>query len=243
MFGTNPIRKRVDSDGRVLLVQEVFDTVQGEGPDVGTPAMFIRLWGCNLACYFCDTDFETNAQAMSVDELVTRAKSRHLVVLTGGEPMRQNIARLVSLLCIAGHRVQIETAGTLWFMRDYEEMVFAVKNRWSIVCSPKTPRVHPNVLLYADAFKYIISGEDEHDEHGIPVVHWQRHSEGKKAALATPAWRASRPESIFVQPMDESLPYTPPGWMNDRNRALCVELAMKHGYRVCLQTHKILNLP
>ena len=60
MFGTNPSRKQVLDDGQELWVQEVFYTLQGEGPFSGQPALFIRLAGCNLRCFWCDTEFESS---------------------------------------------------------------------------------------------------------------------------------------------------------------------------------------
>ena len=59
MFGKNKILKPEIHDGNNLDVQEIFPTLQGEGPYAGWPAVFIRLGGCNLACDFCDTEFET----------------------------------------------------------------------------------------------------------------------------------------------------------------------------------------
>ncbi|CAN0594227.1 unnamed protein product, partial [Ectocarpus sp. 12 AP-2014] len=58
MFGDNPIRPPEKGDGLHLMVKQIFKTLQGEGPHVGTPSIFVRLGGCNLACDFCDTEFE-----------------------------------------------------------------------------------------------------------------------------------------------------------------------------------------
>ena len=59
MFGTNkPMKQQVDSDGSTLDVVEIFSSIQGEGIYTGRPAIFIRLCGCGLQCYFCDTDFD-----------------------------------------------------------------------------------------------------------------------------------------------------------------------------------------
>ena len=71
MFGRNPTRGQVFDDGTSLTLQGLpWATIQGEGPYAGSPATFIRLWGCNLKCYFCDTDFESAPVSRTVKEVV-----------------------------------------------------------------------------------------------------------------------------------------------------------------------------
>lgn len=239
MFGDNPLRKREHGDGETLDVQEVFTTIQGEGPDAGTPATFIRLWGCHLKCYFCDTDFESNRLTTSLGALLLRClNGPKLVVLTGGEPMRQNVFPLIRALVANGHRVQVETAGSFWFTVSADDtgplLRLLEQQALSIVCSPKTSSVHPMVRATASAWKYIVSTAQSRDAiTGLPVVNFQRTRAGD-ALLATPP--ASAP--VFLQPMDEQNEE-----QNKANRDLCVALALKHAYRVSIQTHKILGVP
>jgi 7-carboxy-7-deazaguanine synthase len=58
VYGKNPVRKQELTEDGSLDVVDIFPTIQGEGPNAGRPAVFVRLWGCNLTCSFCDTDFE-----------------------------------------------------------------------------------------------------------------------------------------------------------------------------------------
>ena len=90
-------------DGTLLKVHSIFMTIQGEGPFSGHPAVFIRLAGCNLACPFCDTEYTENAVTMTIPEIRKAVRNAHtvnkgLVVITGGEPFRQNIVRLCNRL-------------------------------------------------------------------------------------------------------------------------------------------------
>ncbi|QEG40347.1 7-carboxy-7-deazaguanine synthase QueE [Roseimaritima ulvae] len=107
------------SGASVLRVAECFDSIQGEGRLTGTPSHFIRLSGCNLRCWFCDTPYASwhpEGPGRSLDEIVRRAVESDCqhVVLTGGEPlMFKGVEELVARLRSAGLHLTIETAGTL----------------------------------------------------------------------------------------------------------------------------------
>jgi 7-carboxy-7-deazaguanine synthase len=117
-------------------VKECFLTLQGEGVQAGSRAVFLRFAGCNLwtgreqdraaaQCNFCDTDFvgtdgEGGGKFQSADDLASRVEAlwggdpeHRLVVITGGEPMLQLDEALVEALHARGFRVAVETNGTL----------------------------------------------------------------------------------------------------------------------------------
>jgi 7-carboxy-7-deazaguanine synthase len=203
---------------QVLEVKSVFPTLQGEGPYVGWPAVFVRLGGCNLACDFCDTEFE-DYREMALADIVGEVKKmgtgRKLVVITGGEPLRQNIAPLCEALLADGFKVQIETNGTL--MRELPEEV-------DIICSPKNTGggympIRGDLLPRVNAFKFIISAANENYNHVGDVGQEQ---------FNTP---------VYVQPMDE---YDEA--KNKENLELATRLANEKGYRLSLQIHKILGI-
>jgi organic radical activating enzyme len=238
MFGKNPIRKRDNSDGSTLWVQEVFYTIQGEGPEAGRPSVFVRLAGCNLACFFCDTDFESSSWRPTVAELVAKVQESaagrtKLVVLTGGEPLRQTLSPLLLALFRAGFAVQIETSGTLWqpvlgVYIDHDEPL-------TIVCSPKTGRLASG--FRAHAFKYIVgarAGLDPVD--GLPVLSTQQ--EGRPLRIARPPESLLLAHRVYVQPMDEY-----DAERNKQNMIYATDIALRHGYRLCVQVHKIAGVP
>ena len=219
MHGQNPIRPPEKGDGSILQVKHIFPTLQGEGPFVGQPSVFVRLGGCNLACSFCDTDFEDYTPMALVDIIDTvRTLSegvRNLVVITGGEPLRQNIAPLCEALLAEDFRVQIETNGTLF--RPLPDAV-------SIVCSPKNTgggyhKVREDLLPRVAAFKFIISSQDSFYNHVADVG---------QGLYKTP---------VYVQPMDEY-----DAQRNAANVKLATALAMHHGYILSLQMHKLLGI-
>ena len=113
-----------------MKVNEIFYSLQGEGRWTGTAAVFLRLSGCNMRCWFCDTKHEEGTE-MTEEEIVGRVReypARHIVI-TGGEPTMQLTARLTDLLHEAGFFIQIETNGSLPLREG-------VSIDW-ITCSPK----------------------------------------------------------------------------------------------------------
>ncbi len=98
-----------------LSVNETFVSVQGEGGLIGTPTLFIRLDGCPLRCTWCDTPYALAGDAgrpASVEELALLARGRRHVVITGGEPLAQDIGPLVDAL--RGCHITVETSGTIF---------------------------------------------------------------------------------------------------------------------------------
>lgn len=101
-------------------VVEIFDSIQSEGFYAGTPAVFIRMFGCNLQCDFgdgkkCDEPLHTQNSAverMSTESIINRVRNspRH-VVITGGEPSIVDLNSLIIALQDEDKFVQIETNG------------------------------------------------------------------------------------------------------------------------------------
>ena len=117
-------------------VKEAFLTLQGEGVQAGSRAVFLRFAGCNLwsgreqdrataQCNFCDTDFvgtdgpgggkfaSADRLADHVEAVWGEGEERRLVVVTGGEPMLQLDTQLIDALHARGFRVAVESNGTL----------------------------------------------------------------------------------------------------------------------------------
>jgi len=240
MLGKNPITKPSYREDGALRVKEIFYTIQGEGPRAGQPAVFVRLGGCNLRCFFCDTDFD-GGHLMEAAKIVSRVTTAStpdgmdsctLVVLTGGEPMAQQILPLVQRLGALGWTVQVETAGTCVpppFGPDTVRSLVAAKVL-EIVCSPKTPKLDPQIHEVAAAFKYLVraGGMDKHD--GLPIESTQ--IQGKQERIARPLnWAIP----VYLQPIDE------PGSGDNLQEA--INLCMKFGYRLSIQQHKIIGMP
>jgi 7-carboxy-7-deazaguanine synthase (Cx14CxxC type) len=123
-------------------VKEIFYTLQGEGAQAGRAAVFCRFSGCNLwtgreidrpnaVCQFCDTDFvgtdgEGGGKFETAEDLageidrtwrgdraLTGRSGLKFVVITGGEPLLQLDAALISAIKARGFEIAIETNGTI----------------------------------------------------------------------------------------------------------------------------------
>ncbi|WP_425361193.1 7-carboxy-7-deazaguanine synthase QueE [Candidatus Tisiphia endosymbiont of Stenodema calcarata] len=218
MFGQNPKRPAIFNDGTSLEIKSIFKTIQGEGSFIGMPAVFIRLGGCNLACNFCDTDFEDfnmltiNNIIEEVEKLTINIK---LVVITGGEPFRQPIELLCYKLVDLDYMVQIETNGTLY--RNLPDKVH-------IVCSPKAGKngyalLRDDLLSHINALKFLVA-KNIPKYSNIPEVGQSKYN-----------------IPVFIQPMDQNNLL-----LNKENERLAIDLAIKYGHRLSLQTHKILGI-
>lgn len=230
MFGLNPVvSQHLDPTG-ALKVVDVFYTLQGEGPYSGMTSVFVRLADCNLRCTMCDTDFTTGARMVEVDELVQQVRTlagtkTRLVVITGGEPMLQNIVPFCKLLAKYNFRVQIETAGTVWVpLLEGCDVAF--------VCSPKTGKVHAEIQRRCTSFKYVVGADDKVSDAGAIIASYQRGS--KPMTLAQPA---NRHATVWVQPRDDYVPEK-----NAANIAFAKDLCLKYGYRMSVQLHKIVGV-
>lgn len=208
------------------LVKEIFFTLQGEGFNTGTPAVFCRFTGCNLwtgheehrsiaVCQFCDTDFvgtdgPGGGQFKTPEDLASAVAAAwapgkegdRFVVCTGGEPLLQLDEQLVAAFHAEGFRIAIETNGTCEPPPGID---------W-ICMSPKAGA--DLVLRRGDELKLVFPqvGLDPADVEHLDFDHF------------------------FLQPMD--------GPRREANTALAVEHCLAHPrWRLSLQTHKYLGIP
>ena len=140
-----------------LLVSEIFYSIQGEGPNIGKPAVFLRLCGCNLKCEWCDTKYAitststSSSTSYSAGQVLKKIKSypcKHLVI-TGGEPLLQQEKLVPLLKKLKSWYIELETNGTIPLkISEFIEQINCSpklknsKNRpYSIKISPKNDKV------------------------------------------------------------------------------------------------------
>jgi len=100
-----------------MKVVEIFQSIQGEGPEIGTPTLFIRLAGCNSKCKFCDTKYSwKGGKEYSINQIIDKIvkSGMYHITWTGGEPTLQ-IKEIREVIRILGfeYKHSIETNGSL----------------------------------------------------------------------------------------------------------------------------------
>jgi 7-carboxy-7-deazaguanine synthase len=141
----------------MLKINNIFWSLQGEGLRAGMPAIFIRLSGCSLQCPYCDTrDAWSAGRQMSVAKIAAAvavlkksAPLSHLVI-TGGEPLQQDLGELVSLFRGKKYFAAVETNGL-----HFQDLPF---DWWTV--SPKdvaSYRVHPQLWARVDEIKLLVT--------------------------------------------------------------------------------------
>ena len=219
----------------MLLVNEIFESIKGEGVWLGVPMTFVRLAHCNLTCDNCDTNFNSPSISMSEGTIVNKIPPRiDPVVMTGGEPSLQEIGTLIMLLQSKNHVVHVESNGT----RPLRHFGF----NWVCV-SPKLRYGTPceDALQVADEIKMPISSLID-----IEVAERFR-------AVNTPmmkedvVWYLHPWNDLFEcnkvgSEMDEKGARTLAGFNPTANK-ICVQHAIATGrWRVSIQAHKLLEV-
>ena len=204
-----------------LNVNEIFYSIQGEGPYAGHPAVFLRLSGCNLKCSFCDTDHEASRE-MDEGEIFALAKSvgthsgtgrqlTRLLVITGGEPLLQDLYVVIRLFLDARWIVQIESNGTV---NPHNFIAWA---HVQLIISPKV-NTDLNLIRFARGVKFVVKAGEVPNE-----------------SIVEEAIAGGVP--IYIQPVDEKDVNK-----NGGNLDWAKALVLQFGYRLSLQLQKIINI-
>lgn len=220
----------------MLKINEVFETIQGEGFFTGVPAIFIRLQGCPVECSWCDTkqtwvidlEKETSLErvvnkeqesdawcSLSPQEIIAYCvqsfSARH-VVITGGEPCMYDLQPLTQLLTASGFTTQIETSGTF--------DVQCSESTW-VTVSPKLNMrgglvMRPQALYRANEIKHPVGTQKDIDNlHGL-IADFELRKE----------------VVIALQPISQK----------QRATEMCIEACIKNNWRLSVQTHKYLQI-
>lgn len=217
-------------------LNEVFETIQGEGSYTGVPAIFVRLQGCPVGCSWCDTKHtwavKDELRQPLGDIVVKTAETEHWagvsakellalfaeegyrakhVVITGGEPCMYDLTDLCETLHASGYSTQIETSGTF--------EIKAPANTW-VTVSPK--------VNMAGGYQVLQSALDRANEIKHPVA-MQKHIDELLQLLQQTDTTA---KLIYLQPISQQ----------KRATQLAIEMCKQYNWRLSIQVHKYIGI-
>ncbi|QCI18379.1 7-carboxy-7-deazaguanine synthase QueE [Buchnera aphidicola (Aphis nasturtii)] len=212
-------------------INEIFQTIQGEGYYTGTPSIFIRLQGCPVHCHWCDTKYTwicSDKDNVSIKEVINKNKAnkkwslinvkdilkilkkwtaKH-VVISGGEPCLYNLSHITRTLETEGYRCQIETSGI--------QNIICSFNTW-ITLSPKQ-NIKPlnQSIIRSNEIKFPIFKKEDL----LYVNNILLNIKDKKKRI------------ISLQPVSQ----------NQEALNICISACIKNNWKLSVQLHKYLNV-
>lgn len=227
-------------------VNDIYESIQGEGSMAGTPMVILRLQGCDVGCPFCDTKYtweKTTETEAPIDvplasvfpkktpsPLWINKKAENIigyivvnfpkipwVLITGGEPSQYQLRTLVASLQWVGKKVAIETSGT-------EKGHVGSGANWVTI----SPKIHaPEQLKKIDYRAFDVVNEIK------MVVGKHKHIALLDEMMEKVYIRDDNPVIMSLQPMSQSKKAT----------ELCVNVCLERGWNLSLQIHQYLGLP
>lgn len=231
-----------------LLVNEIFETIQGEGSFTGTPSIFVRLQGCPVGCPWCDTkhtwDIDADDQVSSAAIFIKSGDSptyfstqseallpllqqqgytaKHIVI-TGGEPCMFDLREFTKLAHAQGFSTQIETSGTY--------TILCHADTW-VTVSPKINMkagmpILSQAMQRANEIKHPIAMQKHIDELDalLQTENLLSPSQGQAGAL-------SQSPMVYLQPISQQA----------RATQLAVKTCIERNWRLSVQLHKYIGV-
>ena len=177
-------------------VAELFASINGESVRAGEPAVFVRFRGCNLACSYCDTKWANRpdcpVRMMTAEEIADYADRAGIadVTLTGGEPLLQKeLDVLISRLTASGHRVELETNGSVSV-----EALSRLEPRPVFTLDYKLPGSGMESAMLTESYRFLAK------EDSVKFVSGSRE-DLERAAEIIERYRLTEKCSVFISPV------------------------------------------
>lgn len=217
-------------------INEIFETIQGEGSFTGQPSIFIRLQGCPVGCSWCDTKHTWEVELsdeVTKDHMLTKSQetskwaglsvaqiqalvteqgyhAKHIVI-TGGEPCMVDLTSLCDTFEKTGYSTQVETSGTFEIL---------VSNKCWVTVSPK--------INMRGGYPILSSAMKRADEIKHPVA-TEQHIEDLKTLLAE---HNVEKTPIYLQPISQK----------ERATQLAIDTCIANNWRLSIQVHKYIGI-
>ncbi|MDQ2073382.1 7-carboxy-7-deazaguanine synthase QueE [Haloarcula sp. H-GB4] len=233
-----------DAESGDLPINELFQSLQGEGRLAGVPSVFVRTSGCNLRCWFCDsyhTSWEPTHDWFTVDDVIAAIEEydANHVVLTGGEPLIHDSSEdLLERLDDRGYHTTVETNGTV--VPDAPIDLASVSPK--LASSTPTPERDPDgdgewadrheerrldvptlanlVETYDTQLKFVVTGRED-------MAEIERLVERLRDAASTRV----RDDDVLLMPEGQTRDQL------EATRETVADLALEHGYRYTPRLH------
>ena len=217
-------------------INELFETIQGEGSFTGQPSIFIRLQGCPVGCSWCDTkhtwdvklddqvspdimlnktEETTQWASYTPEDILALVKDKNFqakhIVITGGEPCMVDLTPLCDLFERQGYSTQIETSGTF--------EIITTEKCW-VTVSPK--------INMRGGYKVLSSAMSRANEIKHPVA-TEQHVDELKALLAE---HQIGNTPIYLQPISQK----------QRATELAIATCIANNWRLSVQVHKYIGI-
>lgn len=213
---------------KTLPVSEIFYSVDGEGARTGAPTIFIRLFGCNLKCTYCDTKYACKKEEgvfsfndMTIDRIIEAVKTYEpckCITLTGGEPLiHPASAELVRVLREEGYWVNIETNGSIDlepFIAEQDKlgpkkssMDYFFTMDWKSLTSGESNAMlksNLDLLEATDVLKFVVGSQEDLDQMKQVL---EDNPEIDAQIYVSPVWGKIDPADIVAYLLENKLVY------------------------------------
>lgn len=199
-----------------MKINEIFKSISGEAGRAGFPVIFIRTYGCNLRCGYCDTMYAVEGgeyTLMTPAEILYKCKEFGIkrVVLTGGEPLiQQDAADLINLLCDNGFDVEVETNGAVDLQKFHQKIntkridLLSYTMDYKTLSSEMTHKMLKQNLEFLgtkDVIKFVVGCKEDLEQMDNILC----NNEVKAQAFVSPVFGKIQPHEIVEFVLEKGL--------------------------------------
>lgn len=214
-----------------MKISEIFMSIEGEGVRTGAPSVFVRLFGCNLRCSYCDSMYAVEGndfREMTITDVIDSIRNFNVsnVTITGGEPLiHPGIQDLLNQLDQQGYEINIETNGTCPKFKDYKNVFYTMD--WKSISSGENSKMNLNKLMdlsQKDVVKFVVANPSDLQEASNVIETLENHFKNLGKSLPY----------FYVSPVFKTMAYE-----DMVNWILSNQTMVRNKVRFQVQLHKI----